>query len=377
MSGRPIFFMIAGPNGAGKSTLYQTVIAPRADAPFINADLIQRDELKDPTMQASYRAAEIAEERRREHLVSRTSFVSESTFSHPSKLALIEDAKGAGFRVVLYHVNVRSADLSVMRVAHRVTQGGHDVPEDKIRERYERNQALIREAALRADRAYVYDNSIVGQPPRLLISMRDGLAVRVAQNIPAWARDVYGSELAHLSEARLNPGAASFKDAAEIARRLGGDDARVSIANQQGRAYSGVIVGETAEHWLQDLGDKSYAAHFKSGLQPSAQLFRDVEIRYAASGRAVVQDIAPLSERAAARLAAFLELEPAQALKRHPELQGAYELLGKAGDNPQLQAEVRQRLAAGLTRGLVPELQARDAVVPTRKRDVGKDDLAR
>ena len=140
--------MLAGPNGAGKSTLYETRIKPTIPpdtAPFINADIIQRDELKDPSMEASYKAAEIAESRRRAHLAEGKSFVSELTFSHESKLALIQEAKDAGFRVVMYHVNVRSADLSVRRVALRTKEGGHNVPENKIRERYVRNQSLIGE----------------------------------------------------------------------------------------------------------------------------------------------------------------------------------------------------------------------------------------
>lgn len=101
---RPTMFMLAGPNGAGKSTLYETVIRPRISAPFINADLIQKNELRDPSMNASYEAAKIAEQRRQTHLENQTSFVSESTFSHPSKLVLVDEAKAAGFRVVIYHL---------------------------------------------------------------------------------------------------------------------------------------------------------------------------------------------------------------------------------------------------------------------------------
>jgi predicted ABC-type ATPase len=197
---RPTLFMIAGPNGAGKTTLYETRIKPKTAAPFINADRIQKNELDDQSMAGAYKAAEIAEERRRDHLASRKSFVSESTFSHPSKLELLADAAAVGFRVVLYHVNVRTADLSVARVARRVRQGGHDVPEDKVRERYERNQALIRKAALQADRTFIYDNSIIGKPPRLLIELRAGNVHRVAENIPEWARTLYSKELGNASE---------------------------------------------------------------------------------------------------------------------------------------------------------------------------------
>ena len=193
---KPVMYMIVGPNGAGKSTLYRMRIQPLTSAPFINADIIQRDELKDPSMEASYKAAKLAESRRRDHLARGKSFVSESTFSHPSKLQLIDDAKAAGFRVAVYHVNLRSPELSVKRVEKRVTEGGHDVPEDKIRERFERNPALIREAALRADHAFVYDNSAMNTAPSLLMEFKHGQVVRVSENLPTWARDLYAKELA-------------------------------------------------------------------------------------------------------------------------------------------------------------------------------------
>jgi predicted ABC-type ATPase len=278
---KPTMYMIAGPNGAGKSTLYTTVIAPKVAAPFINADIIQRDELKDPSMVASYKAAEIAEERRKAHLADRVSFVSESTFSHPSKLALIDDAKLAGFRVVLYHVSVRNPNLSVARVAARFDGGGHNVPEEKIRERYERNKELIRQAALRSDRAFVYDNSIVGKMPALAVEFKTGDVVWASEKMPAWAREVYSRELEMLSPARLNPAAASFEDAKQIAVKLGGAEARLSIPRTSGQAaYRGKIVGETSLHWIQQLADHSYVAHFKSKLEGRINLQDDLLVKY-------------------------------------------------------------------------------------------------
>ena len=187
--------LLAGPNGAGKSTLYDIVVAPRIAAPFINADLIQREELRDPSMAAAYKAAAIAENRRQQALKRRISFVSESTFSHASKLDLVEQARGAGFRIVLYHVNVRRPELSVARVAQRVTEGGHDVPEDKIRERYERNQPLIRAAALQADYAFVYDNSALNLPPERLLVLAQGRVTSAVAVLPPWAARLYAVEL--------------------------------------------------------------------------------------------------------------------------------------------------------------------------------------
>ncbi len=188
-------FLLAGPNGAGKSTLYELAIAPRIQAPFINADLIQRDELRDASMSAAYTAAGIAENRRRLALKQGLSFVSESTFSHPSKLELVDDARRAGFRVVLYHVNVGKPELSVSRVALRVGEGGHDVPEDKIRERYDRNQPLIRQAVLAADFAFVFDNSRLNVSPQRILSFKAGRITATASAIPDWAELLYAEEL--------------------------------------------------------------------------------------------------------------------------------------------------------------------------------------
>lgn len=192
---RPTLFMLAGPNGAGKSTLYETVIKPKVKAPFINADLIQKSELDDQSMQTAYRAAKIAEERRRKYISLKKSFVSESTFSHPLKIKLLDDAKRLGFRILVFHINVRDPKLSVARVATRVEEGGHDVPEDKILSRYERNQPLIRQAVIKADRAFVYDNSLLNKPPQLILSFSHGRIERVADTIPSWVTRLYMNEL--------------------------------------------------------------------------------------------------------------------------------------------------------------------------------------
>src|SRR3546814_13948846 len=110
-------------------------------------------------------------------MAANQSLITESTFSHRSKFDLLLQAQAAGYRVFVYHVNVQSPTLSVLRVAHRVSQGGHLVPEDKIRGRYERNQQLIRQAVILADRASVFDNPMVAQPHRLALELRPGLIV--------------------------------------------------------------------------------------------------------------------------------------------------------------------------------------------------------
>lgn len=192
VAGRPTLFLIAGPNGAGKSTFYDTVLAQRIAAPFINADIIQRDELREPSPEASYRAAKIAEKRRREHMDAGQSFVMETVFSHPSKLELLSDAREAGFRVIVFHLALASADLAVARVEARIDEGGHPVPEEKIRGRYDRNGPLIRAAAILADRAMVFDASALNERPEVLLELAHGQVVRKVDQVPDWFDGLYG-----------------------------------------------------------------------------------------------------------------------------------------------------------------------------------------
>jgi len=325
-------FVIAGPNGAGKSTFYEAVLKPSVAAPFINADIIQRDELKDSALSAAYSAARIADARREAALREQRSFITETTFSHPSKLELIDSAKAAGFRVATYHINVRSPELSIMRVATRVRRGGHDVPEDKIRERYERNQALIKQAVLRSDLAFVYDNSSLNRRASLAITFRSGTVIEIGGQVPAWARTLYEQELEMFSPARLNPGAASFADGKAIATRIGGEDATLQIA-KSGETYRGTVVGETALHWIQRLQDSVFVAHFKDRLPADVRprVGDAYALRY--EGDRIV--LSPSTARAAA----FANLKAGIAKERFPDLAGA---LGALDD-------LRQRVQADAT----------------------------
>lgn len=214
--------IIAGPNGAGKTTLYRYEIKKKyPDAEFVNADEIMIRELGRPatTREEATRGQQLAEQRRRELMGESRSFVTETTFSHPSKLDLVREATAAGYRVILYHVNVRSPELSVLRVDARVNTGGHPVPEKFIRERYERNQPLIRAAAKEADLAYIFDNSSLERRFSLAAVLAKGVAVRVDGQAPAWARELYADEFAQYAHSRAKHAVANLADAKAKRRR--------------------------------------------------------------------------------------------------------------------------------------------------------------
>ncbi len=168
---KPIFYLLAGPNGIGKSTLYAHRVADgtiHPDAEFVNADLYERDHLQHITepQARSEAARHWADARRAQLLASGVSFVSETVFSHESKLALIREAQAAGFVVSLYVLCLDDAQQLLARVAQRAIEGGHDVPPERILQRYPRTVAHLKQAIHLADVAFLYDTSSANSPSK-------------------------------------------------------------------------------------------------------------------------------------------------------------------------------------------------------------------
>lgn len=176
--------LVIGSNGAGKSTFVELTLAPLLPGSvFVNADEIARQRWPDDPAAHAYEAARVAADTRTRLIELGRSFIAETVFSHPSKLELLDVAHAAGYTVVL-HVLIIPQELAVERVRHRVSAGGHDVPEDKIRQRFQRLWPLVAAAIMRSDSATVYDNSGL-KGPRIVAQFSGGLAVGLSA-WPAW-----------------------------------------------------------------------------------------------------------------------------------------------------------------------------------------------
>lgn len=180
----PVLHVLAGPNGAGKSTLYEKVIYPETGLEFVNADVIAAQRWPGDATDRSYEAAALAEEHRSRLIMARASFVTETVFSHESKIDLIRAALDARYLVIL-HVVAVPEELAVARVAIRVRVGGHSVPEDKIRQRYGRLWPLVASAISIVDAAWAYDNTSARQPFRVVARFERGSLVG-QPDWPAW-----------------------------------------------------------------------------------------------------------------------------------------------------------------------------------------------
>ncbi len=223
------FRIVAGPNGSGKSTLVQRIENEVNIGYLLNADTIQQAMRQAPlldfsvygltisqaewsrfcmahSMRAlagglrqssvnenllvfknepqSYDTAVIVDFIRGKLTDAEISFTLETVFSHPSKIDAISTANQKGFRTYFYFVATASPELCIQRVIQRANTGGHDVPHEKVRDRYTRALAQIIPAIRLSHRAYIFDNS---EKMNLLaeVSPDKQLSLKV-RSVPEW-----------------------------------------------------------------------------------------------------------------------------------------------------------------------------------------------
>ena len=180
----PIAVVLAGPNGAGKSTFFESHLA-RFGLRFVNADVLAHSLEMDP-----YAAAKYADALRRKLVELRESFIFETVFSDPvgDKLEFLKETERAGYVVLLIFIGISGPEISDDRVAMRVLQGGHDVPADKIRERYPRVMHNLKRALVELSNVRVYDNGNLGRPFRLVAVKESGQSIELYKPTPEWLR---------------------------------------------------------------------------------------------------------------------------------------------------------------------------------------------
>ena len=166
----PKIIIIAGPNGAGKTTFAREFLPNEADClQFVNADLIAAGLSPFAPEAAALQAGRLMLTQIADHLAHRRSFAFETTLSGVAYAHQIPKWRTLGYAVALHFLALPDADMAVARVAQRVKQGGHNIPEAVIRRRFVAGLANLPRYCELVDDWDVYDNS---GPKPILINER-------------------------------------------------------------------------------------------------------------------------------------------------------------------------------------------------------------
>ena len=157
----PEIYVFGGCNGSGKTTLATTILsATDNQIEFVNADIIAAELNPDRVDTVAIQASRLMLERINTLSRQKTDFAFETTLAARSFARFLRKCKAQGYRINLVYVWLESAELAINRVARRVASGGHNIPEDIIRRRYERGKKNFVELYLPiVDCLQVYNNS--------------------------------------------------------------------------------------------------------------------------------------------------------------------------------------------------------------------------
>jgi predicted ABC-type ATPase len=160
--------IIAGPNGAGKTTFALEYLPKEASCPvFVNADLIAEGISPFYPEIASFHAGRLMIEEIKRHAAGSESFAFETTLSGRTYAQMIPEWHKVGYRIKLVYLRLPDVQTAIERVKNRVRQGGHNVPEQIIRRRYEKGWYNFQHLYKRLVDAWVlFDNS--SPRPKLL-----------------------------------------------------------------------------------------------------------------------------------------------------------------------------------------------------------------
>lgn len=201
----PRIYVVAGTNGAGKSSVIGAIFSEE-DLAFFNPDNAARSILSaNPGIsQADANSAAWHEGKRllERAIEEKLDFAFETTLGGKTIASLLDKALSEGIEVRISYVGLSSVELHIARVRSRVGGGGHDIPEERIRERYTRSRLNLINLLPKLTELLLYDNSQEADPkagatpePRLILHMVQGKISESCDltSVPEWAKSIFAA----------------------------------------------------------------------------------------------------------------------------------------------------------------------------------------
>ena len=185
----PTLYVLGGANGVGKTTWYQFGLEHKAinpKLPFINIDLIVLRELGGYTAENVAKAEVMARERMKTLLQEKRDFMIESNLSKSSDYDWIALMRKNDYQTVLFFLGTSNVEINKMRVKARVMEGGHDVAEPIIEQRYQMGMSYLKAKVLEFSDATLIDVST--HEPHRMAQLINGRIVFKDPNCPSWVQ---------------------------------------------------------------------------------------------------------------------------------------------------------------------------------------------
>ena len=170
----------------------------RGDVTYVNADEIAHTLQPASGGIDALRAGRLAVERRNAMIARHESLSIETTLSGNSALAFMARAKTNGYYISLAYVGIDTPALSRTRIDQRVSEGGHDVPQDAVARRHPDSMRRLAAAMKVADSTLVFDNS--GPERRLLLHVEGGRAKFIDDGKPEWFYQAVPEQFRHFHQ---------------------------------------------------------------------------------------------------------------------------------------------------------------------------------
>ena len=212
MSHTPILYVLAGVNGAGKSSIGETIFSAEGSEVYNPDTIAFKIRALHPhisTAQANGHAWQIGKELLEQAIAQKNDYRFETTLGGRSIARLLQSAAQAGHQLHIWFCGLESPELHLRRVRSRVSRGGHDIPEEKIRERWNSSRENLIRLLPYIHHLRLYDNSTEADPaagqaprPRLLLEMKSRKITAPADlsNAPDWAQPIIAAAI-HLHKA--------------------------------------------------------------------------------------------------------------------------------------------------------------------------------
>lgn len=206
-------FVLAGANGAGKSSIAGEMFR-RAGGDYFNPDeaarRIRETQPGIGVAEANGEAWRIGKRLLERAITGRLTLAIETTLGGRTITSLLERAHDEGVEVRMWFVGLDTPERHLARVKARVAQGGHDIPDAKVRERYEASRRNLIRLLPDLTELRLFDNSPEGDPakgksprPLLVLHLTHGVVTAMCPpaQVPVWAKPIVASAL-RLTRAR-------------------------------------------------------------------------------------------------------------------------------------------------------------------------------